>query len=124
MKLNEYEKVIIKDVESKNYSRDRKILLLSFTLIAILFIIIYFMGFYGEFLDNLKFILTQYRDSFLSSDQDFKTFVYNFNKMIIFIIFFFFFVIFCLLAFFAFDILSRNRVISFYQKKLKDDDGD
>lgn len=118
MDFNEYERIVIKDVRNKSYSRDLKILKITFILITAIFITIYALFFHSEILKNLKYIINIYRDSLFSQDYEFKFLIYNFNKIIAFMIFIFFFGIFLIFGFFAFDIISRNKIIGSYQKKL------
>ena len=118
--FNEYEEVIDRDVRSRNYSRDLKLLKIAFFMTIGIFFAIYYFAFHHEILDNFKFIVNTYRASLVNIDYEFKMLVYNFNKMMAFLVFLFFFGAFCLVSFFAYDITARNRVIGYYQKKIEE----
>ena len=120
MELDEYQKIIVKDVASANYKRDLRMLKACFAFIGIVFAAIYFFGFHEDILKILKLILNTYRESMMSGEYEYKTLVYSFNKMIAFIIFLSLFSIFLLFAFFAYDIISRNKVIRYYQNQNPD----
>jgi hypothetical protein len=120
MEFNEYEKIIIRDVKNTNYSRDLKIVKITFAIVCAVFIAIYFLGFHSDILKVIKSIINIYRDSIVSMDYEFKAMVYSFNKMIAFVLFLAIFAIFIIFALFAYDIAARNKVIKYYEDKSSD----
>ena len=116
MNFTQYEKIIIRDVKNKNYDRDKRVLQITFVAVTAIFALIYYFCFHENILATIKFILEAYKESMFSLSWDYKMLVYNFNKIIVFTIFLFFFIIFCLLMFLSYDMLSRNRVIKYYQE--------
>ena len=119
MRLNGYEKVIIRDVKSKDYKSTVLTLRITFLLVSLIFLLIYFYGFHADLISNFKYLKTIYLRSILTLNEDFGNLVYTYNKAILFLMFINAFFLFLCLAFFAYDIMSRNRVIKYYQNQLK-----